>query len=78
MGTTYTPGQVLACDDGAFCEPHIEGLSGYTLAGPTTIPITEVIDGQTKSLRPSKKEVVAKEAISKWVESGDVTIVRNP
>jgi hypothetical protein len=53
----------------------MESLSGYTLAGPTTIPITQVIDGQTKSLRPSKKEVVANEAISRWVESGDVTIV---
>ena len=61
-----------------FCEPHLEGLSGYTLAGPTTIPITQVIDGQTKSLRPSKKEVVANETISRWVESGDVTIVDNP
>ena len=75
MGTTYTPGQVLACDDGAFCEPHLESLSGFTLAGPSTIPITQVIDGQTKSLRPSKKEVVANETISRWVESGDVTIV---
>ena len=78
MGTTYTPGQVLACDDGAFCEPHTEGVSGYTLEGPTVIPITQVIDGQTKSLRSAKKEVVANEAISRWVESGDVTIVDNP
>ena len=75
MGTTYTAGQVMACDDGAFCEPHTGGLAGYTVAGPTVIPITQFIDGQTKSLRPTKEEVVANDAISKWVESGDVTRV---
>ena len=75
MGTTYTPGQVLACDDGPFCKPHVEGLAGYTIAGPTVIPITDVIDGQTKSLRPAKKEIIANQAISKWVENGDAKVV---
>ena len=75
MGTTYAPGQVLACDDGAFCVPNNETVSGLTLAGPTMIPVTDIIDGQTKSLRPAKKQIVGKEAITKWVEAGDVSFI---
>ena len=49
-GHVMVPGQVLACDDGAFCKPHSEYVSGYTYAqGPVTRPITLLIDQQTAS-----------------------------
>ena len=62
-GHVIQPGQVLACDDGAFCEPHLQVLSGYTVQGPVTQPITRLIDRQTGSQRPSRKEVLAWEVI---------------
>ena len=63
-GHVMVPGQVLACDDGAFCKPHSEYVSGYTYAqGPVTRPITLLIDQQTASQRPSRKEVLARQRI---------------
>ena len=63
-GHVMVPGQVLACDDGAFCKPHSEYVSGYTYAqGPVTRPITLLIDQQTSSQRPSRKEALARQRI---------------
>ena len=62
-GHVMRAGQVIACDDGAFCEPHLQVLSGYTVEGPATQPITRLIDHQTASQRPSRKEVLARETI---------------
>ena len=50
------PGQVLACDNGTFCQPHLTRIRGYTLGGPMVIPVSQFIDNQTNSIRPSRKE----------------------
>ena len=73
QGTTYAPGQVLACDDGAFCQPHTAAVSGITVAGPATLPVTHIIDHQTKSTRPALKETIGRKLIAEGMEAGNLT-----
>ena len=74
-GPIKRPGQVVACDDGAFCEPHTDRIAGFSVGGPLVLPVTQFIDRQTNSLRPARKEVIAKAAIERMVESGEANIV---
>ena len=76
LGPLKRPGQVLACDGAAFCDPHTDRISGLNSVGtPLTLPVTRFIDEQTNSLRPSRKEVIAKEALERMVKSGDAEII---
>ena len=75
-GPIKRPGQVIACDDGAFCEPHTGLIAGLNLVGnPLTLRVTRFIDNQTNSLRPARKEVIAQEAMERMVKLGDAEII---
>ena len=69
------PGMVLACDDGAFCEPPRGTVKGFTIAGPVEVPLAKVIDGHvtmTRSIRPSRRHVETMQVLS---ESDELELV---
>ena len=59
---TQRSGQVLVCD-GSFCEATDDVIDGFSIAGPSTIPVTNFIDRQTKSIRPNRKAALAAESL---------------
>ena len=74
-GPIKRPGQVVACDDGAFCEPHTGLISGFSIAGPLALPVSQFIDRQTNSPRPARKEGIAKAVIERMVKSGEANVI---
>ena len=65
-------GQVLQCDNGAFCDPSPHQVRGYTLGGPAVIPVNAFIDRQTRSMRPARKQLIGEGTLDRLAESGQV------
>ena len=66
---------VLACDDGAFCEPPRGTVKAFTIAGPVEVPLDKVIDEQvtmSTSIRPSRRHVETLKVLS---ESDEIEVV---
>ena len=67
-----TAGQVLQCDNGAFCQPSPEYVRGITIGGPAVIPVNQFIDRQTPSMRPARKQLLGEGVLQKLSERGEV------
>ena len=67
-----TAGQVLRCDNGAFCQPSPEYVRGTTIGGPAVIPVNDFIDRQTPSMRPARKQLLGERVLQKLFEKGEV------